>query len=437
MNAVNNSRVSQTNRFDGMLNVLNILSGQRQSGPIADRLEADMAYSSDGLAATIVDKPAEDVMGASFEIDGDPNETIKNEMERLDAFSILTDCIRWTRLHGGGAILMLINDGQPLTSPLNYNNINMLEDLLVYPAVCITPTSARYNDPTRKNYGWPEVYNIKPMTGNTFTAHDSRLIKMSGDPLPGSVIDRFGIPWIGKSALEPCWKAICRYNTGMMLAQGILERKTQLVYKMSDLGGMLAQGLDDVVAKRVNMADSARNIFNMLAVDALDDVTLADTSLGGLDAVIKDMRIDVAAKARMPMAILFGEQAGGLNANTQETTIYHALLEGIRKQKLLPALQILSRTIWAQKSIPEKEPQRWLVKFESLASPQPKELADVQQKKEAARKLLMESVKLAGDMQVFDPEELRAATALAFPELNLGVAEPALPDDIPDDFQTE
>lgn len=430
MNAIIPASGKMSQRFDGMMNVLNIMASSRPNS-FGAFFDADKLYSCDGLAATIVDKPAEDVMGAGFEIEGDEQDDVLNEFDRLDAIPIITDCIRWTRLHGGGAILMLLDDGLPLTEPLDLTRIRRIEDLMVYSASAITPTSVRYTDPTKKNFGWPALYDVRPMQGNSFVVHETRLIKMAGDPLPYSAILSRGLPWIGRSALESCHEDIKRYRAGLHLSQGILERKTQLVHKMSDLGTMLSSGQDDVVAKRLQMADAARNVFTMLAVDALDDVVLADTAVGGIDAVIKDFRVAICASSRMPQPVLFGEHVGGLNANAQgDLSIYYDLLRGIQKRRLIPTIELLARTIWAQKELSAKEPERWRVKLHPLFAPQPADIADVENKRANSRKLTIEAVNVASTMGVWTPEEIRGATALAFPELGIALNTGVLPDDI-------
>jgi phage-related protein (TIGR01555 family) len=419
-------------RVDGMMNVLNMMA-RTQPNSFAAFFDADRLYSADGLAATIVDKPAEDVMGAGFEIEGDENNDILNEFDRLDAIPIITDAIRWTRLHGGGAILMLLADGLPLTEPVNLARLRKIEDLMVYSSSAISPTSVRYTDPLRKNFGWPALYDVRPMQGNSFTVHETRLIKMAGDPLPYSTVLSRGLPWIGRSALESCYKDIERYRTGLCLSQGILERKTQLVHKMSDLGTMLSSGQDDVVAKRLQMADAARNIFTMLAVDALDDVVLADTSVGGIDAIIRDFRVAIAASSRMPLAVLFGEHVAGLNANAQgDLSIYYDLLRGIQKRRLIPTIERLAKVIWSQSELSATEPERWLVKLNPLFTPQPADVADVENKRANSRKLTIEAVNVASQMGAWTPEEVRNATALAFPELGIVLNTGLLPDDMLD-----
>jgi phage-related protein (TIGR01555 family) len=420
-------------RQDGMMGVMNRVAGERQRYGLynGSQFNADYIYALDGLAQTIVDKPAEDCMSVGFTVDGDLKNDILNEFDRLEAIPIITDCFRWARLHGGAAILVFIDDGLPLTEPVNYDRINLIEDLIDYPANSIFPVAAqRYADPTKKNYGLPAIYELRPKIGNTFFVHESRLINIPGEPLPPSLLSTHILPWVGRSALEACYVDIMRYKDGLKLSKGILERKVQLVHKMSNLGEMLAQGMDEIVAQRLNIADSVRGVYNMLAVDALDDVVLADTQLSGIDAVLKDYRIALCASSRLPQAILFGEQTGGLHANAEgEKSIYHSLLDGMRQRRLRPAIEQMARFIWSQKQLHSKEPERWQVVMHPLAVPSADQIASVKLKEAQARKTDMEAVQIGLDARILIDTEARQVISDIYPNLEIDVSETVMPED--------
>ena len=421
-------------RQDGMMSVLSRVAAERQRYGMYNNnfYSPDVLYASDGLSQTIVDKPAEDAMSVGFSIDGDPNEDILNEFDRLEAIPVLTDCFRWTRLHGGAALLVFLDDGLPLTAPVNYNNINTVTDLIDYPASVITTVRAeRYNDPTKKNYGWPSMYEIRPKFGLSFFVHESRLILIPGEPLPPSLIANQILPWIGRSALEACYTDLARYKEGLKISIEILKRKQQLIHKMSDLGNILAQGGDEIVAKRMAIADATRGNTTLLAIDALDEMILADTNLGGIDAVLKDYRIALCASSRLTQAILFGEQAGGLNANAEgEKSIYHSLLDGMRNRRLRPAIEKLAGFVWAQKSLGATQPARWRVVLEPLTVPTADELASVKLKEAQARKTDVEAVEVAMSGFFMVDTEARQALANIYPELNIDVTQlPEIPAD--------
>ncbi len=421
-------------RSDGMMSVLNRVSTERarfgDTGPTS-LYTPDTIYATDGIAAVIIDRPAEDAVAGGFTIEGDENNDILNEFDRLDAWPVLTDALRWSRLHAGAAVLMFVDDGLPINQPLNLNNIKIIEDLICYSANQMTAGAFRYDDPSKRNYGWPSTYRISPQFGGSFEVHESRLAFVAGETLPPSQIQSSGLPWLGKSALDGCYADLCRYRNGLKLSEAILARKQQLIHQLSDLGRMLESGMDDIVAKRIGMADAVRGVYNMLAVDAADTVTLADSNLQGIDLVIKDYKIALCASSCITMPVLFGEQVSGLNANSAGMqSIYENLVNAERTKKYKPLIEKLAGVIWAQKALPRSEPQAWQVRFKPLSQPTEKENAEVALIKAQTRKTHMEAVSTAVDTQTFTPEEIRLASAIAFPEVSQS---PALDRFLPDD----
>lgn len=427
-------------RSDGMMSVLNRVSTERarfgDTGPTS-LYTPDTIYATDGIAAVIIDRPAEDAVAGGFTIEGDDSNDILNEFDRLDAWPVLTDALRWSRLHGGAAILMFVDDGLPIDQPLDINRIRVVEDLICFSSSQMTAGASRYADPSKRNYGWPSTYRISPQFGGSFEVHESRLAFVAGETLPPSQIQASGFPWLGKSALDGCFADLCRYRVGLKLSQAIMERKQQLVFSMSDLGRMLESGLDEVVAKRIGIADAVRGVFNLLAIDAADKITLADSDLSGIDSVVKDYKIALCASSRLTMPILFGEQVSGLNANsTGMQSIYENLVSTERTKKYKPLIERLAGVIWAQKVLPRAEPQAWQVKFKPLSQPSDREQAETENIRAQARKNHMDAVSSFMDTQAATPEEVRAASAIAFPELALGLDVPNLPDDVTGETRT-
>ena len=78
-------------RSDGMMSVLNRVSTERarfgDTGPTS-LYTPDTIYATDGIAAVIIDRPAEDAVAGGFTIEGDENNDILNEFDRLDAWPV-------------------------------------------------------------------------------------------------------------------------------------------------------------------------------------------------------------------------------------------------------------------------------------------------------------------------------------------------------------
>lgn len=389
-------------------------------------------YENDGVAATIVDRPAEDAISRGFKIEGDEDETVLNEMDRLNATIHFTDAMRWARLYGASAILVLARDGRSLGQPLDLSKLQIIEDLVVYSGDMIQPETERYADPTVRNYGLPMRYRLSPMQGNSFVVHETRLIKFTGDPMPPSRKMSVLLPWQGRSCLEACRSDLARYRAGLTLSRQIMERKQQAVHAMAGLSELLAsQEGQDLVRQKIALTDAVRGVLNGITIDGGpgngvgdgDDYKIIDLSLGGIDSVMGEFRDALAGSSRMPQVVLFGSDVQGLGSvGAGEQGIYHALVKSIQERGVRPAMEEFAGMIWAQTSVPQSEPEKWRLVFSALWSPTEVEMADIGLKKAQERKTHMEAVQITLDSYLVSPEEAREAATMAFPELELDPA---------------
>lgn len=433
--------MNKSTRDDGLYDVVRGLRPYTDTG--AAYTLPDELYQRDGIAATVVDKPAEDAMAFGFEIEGDEGDLVLNEMDRLYASIHLTDAIRFARLYGASAILMLVQDGAPMNAPLVPENVRQLDDLIVYEGSKIFAETDRYNNPAFRNYGKPIYFRITPNEGLPFVVHESRLIKFSGLPAGGHA--RFGVmPWPGRSVLETCIDSIKRYRDGLRLAKYIMERKQQAVHSMTGLSEMLqsAEG-KAIVQEKILMTDSVRGLLNGVTIDGGpgngqgdgDKYTVIDLSLGGIDSVLGEFRDAISADTRIAQTVLFGSDVKGLGSTgTGEQSIYHSLVKNIQERDLRPAMEQLAAIIWAQRTVAASEPERWRIKFHPLFSPSARDVAEVDQMRANARKVHMEAVISAASGYLITQDEARLAANIAFPELELDKGKaPDFPDELPDD----
>lgn len=432
-------------RVDGLMDVVRQLRPTGYADPTSPYSLPAFLYETDGLAAVIVDKPAEDAVSSGFDIHGDEEETVLNELDRLDATIHLTNAIRWARLEGASAILMLTEDGAPLDMPLDYGRLKLIQDFVVYPGSMIHAETERYIDPRFTNYGLPVRYRLTPERGDSFIVHESRLVKFTGDPLPRQSRLMLPLPWQGRSSLEACREDIYRYRRGLKLSMQIMERKQQAVHSMNGLAELLATdaGIAEV-RNKIALTDSVRGVLNSVTIDGGpgngigegDKYNIIDLSLSGIREVLNEYRDAVAASSRMPQTILFGSDVKGLGSTgSGEQSIYHSLIKSIRERQLRPAMEHLAGAIWAQSAVPGIEPQKWRLEFKPLWSPTEKEVADVESQKANARKTSIEAVEVMMATNLISPEEGREAVSMVYPELNLNIsAVPVMPDE-PEDTE--
>ncbi|OOF52551.1 phage portal protein [Rodentibacter trehalosifermentans] len=400
---------------DGYTDALGLNQFQKTQGKSTALLDLTL-YELGGLAARIVDMPADAAISRSLHIEGDEESVIFAELERLSVLPALADMVRWSRLFGGAVLVLLTDDGGRLNEPLNVNRMQRINEIRVFDLTQIQPTEKRYLDPTQTNYGRFETYriNIGAVSGqldNQVEVHETRLLFMGGDPLPERL--KNGVHWIGRSVTKTVFGKIRQYQNALAWSALILQRKQQAIHKMKGLAQAIDHGLESQVRERINLVERARSMLNGVAVDSEDDYTISQSDLGGVVDVLDEFKVAISADCHIPVAILFGQSAKGMNATGEnDLESYYDLIEGIQQHKMKPVLEQLIELVLRQKHVQFFED--WEIQFPSLNTPSDKEQAETRKANADAAKA--ESARLIElvDAGVLSAEEVRTQVAEEF-----------------------
>lgn len=302
----------------------------RASNFIPDQELINM-YISIRMLQKIVDLPVNEATKNWLESD----EKVVEALSSLNAEEKITNALRWSRLFGGSAILMLINDGGALEEPVNTNNIKGIEELRVYDKRELNLyTQDVERVPFKKDYNKPRTIQIIPAEGSMFYVHRSRVLIFDGEPLPNQ--ERAGRSGWGMSAVQNLITSITDNDEIYRLARLILERVSQSVTKLDGLTEVLTMpdGQEQVQA-RLQVIDMARSIMNTIAIDQNDDFQLFNMNLGGIPAILDEFAIKLSAEAGIPMTVLFGRSPAGQNSTGEaDLEIYYSMVKQLQKRKL-------------------------------------------------------------------------------------------------------
>ena len=383
-------------------------------------------YMGNGVAQKIIDRPANDCFQRGVEIEGDEEGSIPDEYDRLSVYTRMSDALRWTRLYGGAAILVIVKDGGELNEPLNYDIIDEIIELKVYDITCIKPTEVLYNDPNDLiKYGQVAIYNVTPPGVATFEVHDSRLIFMSGEPLPLKQAIKAGFNWLGRSVLEGCMDDLSRYDQALQWTIRLLERKQQGIYSMEGLGELFAQQLDDVVSRRINLVDLVRGNLNSVVVDKNDAYTIENLGLDGVQSVIQEYQTALSASSNIPVVILFGKSTTGLNATgAGDLESYYGMVSHIQQVVAKPVLEKITALIYIQRTYPDAIPDTWKICFNPLWAPSEAEQATTNLANQQANAAEVNMLAVLMTNGIVSPEEVRKIIVNKYSEYEF-------PDEIP------
>lgn len=320
-------------------------------------------YEVGGLYANVVDIPADAAVARGVEIERDESQVLLYELERLEALPHLANAVRWARLFGGAALVLITDDGL-LNMPLNRARLTKISELRVFDLVQISPTSLRYLDPKQSNFGQYQSYFVQ-LNNAQVEVHESRMLFISGDPLPERL--RNGIHWKGRPITQ-VFEKIGLYENALRLSNEILRRKQQPVHRMKGLATAIANGLEETIRQRVAMVEKARNALNAVVVDSEDEYTIINADLGGVVDILDELKVTIAADTKIPVSILFGQSAKGMNATGEnDLESFYDLVEGIQQNKIKPVLEQLLELIGLQSHV--KANSDWEIHFPSLKTP--------------------------------------------------------------------
>lgn len=421
-------------REDGYVNVLNRYGTSKdtsehyrfQPEPAVDDTVLSMFYEGNGLFSKIIDSPAEEAIKHGFELEGisDPDiqSFFREAYDELDGDETFMTSLKWGRLFGGAIAVMMINDGRGVDEPLDWKNIQSIDDIRIYDRSLIQPDYSSmfsYNpeDPFRtrgSRLGMPEYYSVFSKYGN-FTVHESRCLVFQNGILPekctNSVYQFWGMPEYVrlKRAIRDAELA---YGSGPKM----LDRSVQAIYKMKNLADILSTSDgEDAVLKRLEVIDMARGLLNSITIDSEgEDYDFKQFQFSGVSEIIDKSCAFLSAISSIPQTILFGAGAGGLST-TDDTSMenWYNYVERIQRRMVKKNLRylfaIIAQAGVATGELAEVPPIK--IKFNPLWSMSESEQVQLEQQKATIKSTNAATAKTYVDMGALDPSEVRNGLA--------------------------
>ncbi len=421
-------------RADGYVNLLNRYGTEKDPSEqyefvaeptVPDELLSTY-YEGNGLFAKIIDTPAEEAIKHSFTLkditDSKMEDFYREALDELDWDETAMTAIKWARLFGGSIAVMLINDGRGLEEPLDWKNIQSIDDIRVYDRSLIQPDynsmfSYDPQDPFRtrgSRLGMPEYYNVCSRFGN-FTVHDSRCLVFQNGILPENCSNSIYQIW-GMPEYIRIKRAIRDAELAHSSGPKMLDRSVQAVYKMKDLAAELAtEEGEDKVLKRLQTIDMARGLLNSITIDSEgEDYDFRTFQFSGVSDIIDSTCNFLSALTSIPQTILFGRAPAGMNSTGEsDMENYYNFIDRIRNRMLKGNLRyLLSILFQAGVSTGEiEEVPKIKIAFNPLWSLSELEQAQLEQTKAATQQTKAATAQTYVDMQAIDPSEVRKKLA--------------------------
>lgn len=371
------------------------------------------AYRGDDMVKSIIDIPAAEMTRcwADCRIEGKEKQAeeigalLDLGLNARETFRLGT---KWKRLYGGAAILIGVEDGQPLDKPVNEASIKSVKYLNVFdPSEC-RPIAWQFNA-AKADYGEPTMYQIYPRVFGVGAAHmfekvhASRVIRMNG-VVANRAQATYNNGW-GDSILDACFDAIRDFAQAFHGTSALLQDFAQGVFKLRGLAAAMGSDREKLIMKRLQLIDFCRSMLRSVVIDAEgEDFERKTTSVAGLDGILDRMSIRLAGAARIPMAKLFCETPGGMSNGGLEgpLELWHKEINADQVKELSPGLMKITRYVMLCPGSPTKGkvPKNFSWEWRPLSELSQKEEADMHLSQAQADQIYM----LGG---VLGPETIR------------------------------
>lgn len=293
-------------------------------------------YVEHGIVQTLVDVPVDDSFRAGFELkssqlDADDIEELMIYADQNRVLHNIMQAIKWGRLYGGGAIIVLTNQNPeaPLKldiigedTPLEFRSVDMWE--LYYD---VQNTSGSLDVGREMGANLSEHYDYYGKR-----VHHSRVFRIIGKEAPSFIKPRLR-GW-GMSELERLVRSLNQYLKNQDVIFDLLDEAKVDVLRIKGFNNALLDAAGTTsIAKRSQLAMQGKDYNNALVMDVQDEYEQKQIAFTGLAEVLLQIRQGIASDVRMPMTKLFGISASGFNSGEDDIENYNGMCDGEIRNK--------------------------------------------------------------------------------------------------------
>ena len=336
--------------FDGFKNIMKGLGTNRdprmytqfQKGRIIAQAEASALYTYNWLARKCVNIPIDDAV-RKWRVILEPDADKKEALDKLEVELKIKDHIalaaKWARVYGGAAIVIVI-DGEDIETPINFETIREGADVnfIVLDRYNIVSGPVE-NMIMSKNFGMPEYYTV---ARDGQKIHYTRVIKFFGEISTLTEFEQANY-W-GNSLYCSLFDPIAEAQTTFSSIANLVFEASVDVYRINGLNALVAEGNDELVVKRLKLANELKSVINGIALDKEDEYEKKQVRFSELDDIDDRAIQKVAGASDIPVTRLLGISPSGMNATGESDMLnYHDKVQSIQDNVLRPNLVIIDK----------------------------------------------------------------------------------------------
>ena len=314
-------------------------------------------YRDNWVVQNVVGLMVDDMLREWYKLKGNIAPEMQDALDKLERETRIRDRmnagLRWGRLYGGAAGLLVIKGQEDLEKPLDLDMVfpGSFRGLYILDRwQGVTPNMEvvfEGGDPV------PESYSITDARGYTVTnVHHSRLIRFTGRDLP--FLEKVAEVYWGESEVEALYKDVMAHDNVSANMAALTFQANINTMEVKGLEQLFSIGSSQAQRRFWNVMQAQsvlRSNFGTQLVEEGTKLTNTQYTFTGLQEVYESMCLNLCGASHYPMTKLFGRSPAGMNA-TGESDLknYYDYVDSQREAKVRPVLQkllpVLAMSAW-------------------------------------------------------------------------------------------
>lgn len=288
-----------------------------------NRTLLEWMYRGSWLCGVAVDCVADDMTREGIQLstamDPDDKENLEAAIRNHQIWICLNQVAKWARLYGGSLGYICIK-GQKPDTPLNIDSVGPGQFLGIIP-MDMWMTTPDFNTAIVEpgpDYGNPQFYTVTA-TSPQFPfprtrVHASRCVRMLGIELPywqRTMENMWGI-----SIYERIWDRLTAFDSTTQGAAQLAYKAYLRTFKVKGLRSIIAAGgpAFEALTKQMELMRLYQSNEGITLMDDADTFEAFNYTFAGMSDLLNSMAEQISGATQIPLARLFGQSPGGLNA---------------------------------------------------------------------------------------------------------------------------
>jgi len=320
-----------------------------------NRVQLEFAYRSSFLVGAGVDTMADDMtrkgINISSKLESGQKGTVETFWDEMAIWDGLNDTLKWSRLYGGAVLVVLI-EGQDMSTPLRLDRIKegQFKGVICLDRWMVRPSYVNLVTDYGPEFGKPKFYKVITNQQGIppWKIHHSRLIRMEGDSLPFQQAQTEN-GW-GMSVVERIFERIQAFDTATVGTTQLIHKAHLRTYSIEGLRKILALPEDsELVAglmKHMDMIREFQTIEGMTLMDSKDAFQTHSYSFAGIADVILRFAEQVSGATGIPLVRLFGQSPSGFSTGDGDLENYYSRVNSLQERRLRRHIRWLLDISW-------------------------------------------------------------------------------------------